>query len=65
MFSLMSLVVSVCTLVLELVLSMCDSEASIHSYIGDSEIYILMGISVVLLIIGLVRDVKRDKELYG
>jgi hypothetical protein len=65
MFAWLSLVLSTCTLILELIVTSVDEEARIHSFVGDDEIYILMGISVILLVLGLVRDIKKDKELYG
>ena len=65
MFGWLSFLVSSCTLILELVLTFVNEEAKIHSFIGDDEIYILMGISVILLVLELVRDYKKDKELYG
>ena len=65
MFAWLSLVLSTCTLILELIVTSVDEETRIHSFVGDDEIYILMGISVILLVLGLVRDIKNDKELYG
>lgn len=65
MFCWLSIIISICTLILELILTFIDVEAHIHSFIGDDEIYILIGISVILLISGLIRNIKKDKELYG
>lgn len=64
-FCWLSIIISICTLILELILTFIDVEAHIHSFIGDDEIYILIGISIILLISGLIRNIKKDKELYG
>lgn len=65
LFCWLSIIISICTLILELILTFIDVEAHIHSFIGDDEIYILIGISVILLISGLIKNIKKDKELYG
>lgn len=57
-----SLIFSFITLAMSIVIAFIDPESRFFNYFGDTELYFFMGVSVILLIIGFLSDLRSDHQ---
>lgn len=65
MFYILSMLISIFDLVMVIISIFTDPESRLFNYFSDQEIYICLGISIVLLILGVINDTRKEKEKYG
>ena len=65
MFYILSMLISIFDLVMVIILFFTDPESRLFNYFGDQETYICLGISMVLMILGVINDTRKEKEKYG
>ena len=55
-----SLLFSLGTLITVLFMTYADAESHIFKFVGDTEIYVCIGLSILFIILGLLRDRRHD-----
>ena len=58
----LSLIVSIFNLVMTILKVFSDESSRIHSLHSMTVTYTLIGVSIVFIVLGLVSEVRRDKE---
>ena len=57
-----SLIFSFITLAMAIAMAFIDPESRFFNYFGDTELYFLMGVSLVFLILGFIKDLRSDHQ---
>ena len=57
-----SLVFSFIVVIMTIIMTFIDEESNFFKFFGYTELYFLMGVSIVFLILGILIDIKKKDE---